>query len=54
MYLCSDVDACACVFGFWSWLPALLPIETEDGEGFKFIRYEGSWWHGFQHWWSGE
>lgn len=54
VWLCLDMRCCS-VWGFWSWVPALLPIPNWAGE-FTFLAYDHtrlSWWGAFWVWWRG-
>lgn len=52
MRLCSDVDGCACLSGFWSFVAFAFPIH--DGEHFAFMVYDGSYWSALRVWLMGE
>ena len=47
VWLCQN-EECSAVWGFWSrlacWLTPILYPPSDDGEGFAFVAYTGSYW----------
>lgn len=55
VWLCLD-EECGGTWGFWGWLPALIPIRNIYGN-YVFLAYDHtrmSWWEAFGVWWKGE